>query len=84
MDETRLSGLHDILEDSYNIQRELEDLSNAFETLTSDIELVLEELSEDLERIHNHLQKTGDAFTHYNLKYQHEYTTGSPKRLSRN
>lgn len=57
---------HEFLEDCYNVQLELEDLIESFEALIYDIELALGELSENHERIHEHLQQVESDFDSLN------------------
>ena len=71
--------LYEYLGDCYNIQLELEDLSGSFETLISDIELVIGELSENLERIRDHLQKVEEGFVNFNQLLQQESRNNSHK-----
>ena len=71
--------LQEYLGACYNVQLELEDLSGSFETLISDIELVIGELSENLERIRDHLQKVEEGFVNFNQLLQQESRNNSHK-----
>ena len=56
------SALHDILE--------LSDLGESYELLICDIEIVIEEIRENLERVQAHLQKVEDTFLSFNRQLQ--------------
>ena len=61
-------ALHDILEECYNVQLELGDLCDSYELLIYDIELAIGEISENLERVQEHLQKVEVAFHNCNSR----------------
>ena len=74
--------LQEYLGDCYNVQLELEDLSGSFETLISDIELVvIGELSENLERIRDNLQKVEEGFADFNRLLQRESSRNNSQKL---
>ena len=64
------SALHDILEECYDVQLELSDLGESYELLICDIEIVIEEIRENLERVQAHLQKVEDTFLSFNRQLQ--------------
>ena len=64
------SALHDILEEYYDVQLELSDLGESYELLICDIEIVIEEIRENLERVQAHLQKVEDTFLSFNRQLQ--------------
>ena len=68
MSELSQHYFHDILEECYDVQLELEDARESYEILISDIELVVEEISEHLERIRNHLNEVSAGFRIYNQR----------------
>ena len=73
--------LQEYLGDCYNVQLELEDLSGSFETLISDIELIIGEISENLERIRDHLQKVEEGFADFNRLLQRESSRNNSQKL---
>ena len=72
MDDSKRSAFHDILEACYDVQLELEELGESYEILISDIELVLGELSENLERIRSHLSRVEVGIFSCSSQFQQE------------
>lgn len=70
MNAQELPALHDILEECYDVQLELGDLGETYELLICDIELAIEEIRENLERVQAHLQKVEDTFLNFNRQLQ--------------
>ena len=64
------SALHVILEECYDVQLERSDLGESYELLICDIEIVIEEIRENLERVQAHLQKVEDTFLSFNRQLQ--------------
>jgi len=64
------SVLRDLLEECYDVQLELGDLGESYELLICDIELAIEEIRENLERVQAHLQKVEDIFLNFNHQLQ--------------
>ena len=64
------SVLRDLLEECYDVQLELGDLGESYELLICDIELAIEEIRENLERVQAHLQKVEDFFLNFNHQLQ--------------
>ena len=64
------SALRDLLEECYDVQLELGDLGESYELLICDIELAIEEIRENLERVQAHLQKVEDIFLNFNYQLQ--------------
>ena len=62
--------LRDLLEECYDVQLELGDLGESYELLICDIELAIEEIRENLERVQAHLQKVEDIFLNFNHQLQ--------------
>ena len=73
--------IHEYLEGCYDVQLELEDLNESFETLVLDIELIIRELSENLERVRDHLQEVEDSFDNFNNILQQETSKSSSQKL---
>lgn len=71
---------HDILEECYDVELELEELGESYEIMLTDIELVIETIREDLERVQDHLQKVENAFNIYRRSVS-EAGTSDPKEL---
>ena len=57
--------LHELYEGFNDIRAELEDAVISFELLQEDIRLALEDISEELEIVQNHLQKCGRMFRRF-------------------
>ena len=64
------SALRNLLEECYDVQLELGDLGESYELLICDIELAIEEIRENLERVQAHLQKVEDIFLNFNHQLQ--------------
>ena len=64
------SALRVLLEECYDVQLELGDLGESYELLICDIELAIEEIRENLERVQAHLQKVEDIFLNFNHQLQ--------------
>ena len=57
--------LHELYEGFNDIREELEDAVISFELLQEDIRLALEDISEELEIVQDHLQKCGRMFRRF-------------------
>ena len=57
--------LHELYEGFNDIRAELEDAVISFELLQGDIRLALEDISEELEIVQDHLQKCGRMFRRF-------------------
>ena len=57
--------IHELYEGFNDIRAELEDAVIAFELLQEDIRLALEDISEELEIVQDHLQKCGRMFRRF-------------------
>ncbi len=66
MSEQKQYTIHELLEECYDVQMELDDVRESYEILVSDIELVVDEISEHLERISEHLKLVENNFFDYN------------------
>ena len=64
------SVLRDLIEECYDVPLELGDLGESYELLICDIELAIEEIRENLERVQAHLQKVEDIFLNFNHQLQ--------------
>ena len=62
--------LHNILEEYYDVQLELEDLIESYELLIYDTELAIGEISESLERVQEHLKKVEITFRNSGRRLQ--------------
>ena len=62
--------LHNILEEYYDVQLELEDLIESYELLIYDIELAIGEISEYLERVQEHWKKVEVTFRNSGRRLQ--------------
>lgn len=72
MDNSRQCTLQELLDECYDVQLELEDASELYEILISDIETVSEEISEYLERVRTHLGQVENSFRNYNNGLQYK------------
>lgn len=57
--------IHELYEGFNDIRAELEDAVISFELLQEDIRLALEDISEELEIVQDHLQKCGRMFRRF-------------------
>lgn len=71
--------IHEYFTDCYNVQSELEDLCDSCEILISDIELGVQDITENLERIRGHLKKLEEEFHNYNEYLYQETIINSSK-----
>ena len=60
-----IERLHELYEGFNDIRAELEDAVISFELLQEDIRLALEDISEELEIVQDHLQKCGRMFRRF-------------------
>lgn len=63
--------LHELYEGFNDIRNELEDAVTSFELLQEDIRLALDDISEELETVQDHLQKCGRLFRKF-TSYRHK------------